>query len=176
MIVRTLGEVAKALEAQGVRYLVVGGVAVNAHGYARATRDLDLVIQLGPQNVERALKALAELGFRPTIPEPMEAFADPDKRKEWREQRNMEAFSLNSDRFPLTPVDLLVEEPFDFDEVMKASSRVDLGIGVPVRIVDIQTLIHMKEKVGRPRDLDDIEHLRFLLDSSKPHGRGGQDD
>jgi hypothetical protein len=46
------------LERAGVRYLVVGGVAVVLHGYLRTTLDLDLVIQLEPDNLDRALTAL----------------------------------------------------------------------------------------------------------------------
>lgn len=42
-----------ALQATGVRYVVVGGVAVNLHGYQRFTKDIDLVIELAP---ERAMK------------------------------------------------------------------------------------------------------------------------
>ncbi|MEK6374598.1 MAG: hypothetical protein AABO58_18075 [Acidobacteriota bacterium] len=49
-------ELLTALNAGGVRYLVVGGVAVVLHGYARATFDLDLVIELDTQNLERALR------------------------------------------------------------------------------------------------------------------------
>lgn len=38
----------KALDDAGVRFLVAGGVAVNLHGYARMTQDLDLVVELSP--------------------------------------------------------------------------------------------------------------------------------
>lgn len=41
----------RALSSAGVRFLVAGGLAVNAHGYMRITRDVDLVIQLAPDNI-----------------------------------------------------------------------------------------------------------------------------
>ncbi|MFL6202931.1 MAG: hypothetical protein ACJ76J_27505 [Thermoanaerobaculia bacterium] len=50
------------------------------HGYLRTTLDLDLVVQLERDNVERALSALAELGFQPQAPVPLGAFADPEIR------------------------------------------------------------------------------------------------
>ena len=49
----------EALEAGGVRYLVAGGLAVGAHGYLRFTKDVDIVIQLIPDNIERTFTALA---------------------------------------------------------------------------------------------------------------------
>jgi hypothetical protein len=44
-----------ALESAGVRYLVAGGLAVVARGYARFTKDVDIVVQLVPENIEQPL-------------------------------------------------------------------------------------------------------------------------
>ncbi len=172
MILQAMTELAKAFASRGVRYLVVGGVAVNAHGHARMTRDLDLVLHFEPANLRSGLEVLEALGFRPTIPEPLDAFADARKRRHWKEERNMEAFSLRSERFPMVPVDLLVTEPFDFDDAWEMSVDADLGGGGTVRIVGLRTLIRMKEAVGRPQDLEDASYLRALLDDSD-HQRGG---
>jgi hypothetical protein len=49
---------AAALQDAGVRYLVAGGLAVGAHGYLRFTKDVDIVIQLIPDNIARAFSAL----------------------------------------------------------------------------------------------------------------------
>lgn len=43
--------IVRALNAAKVRYLVAGGMAVNAHGYLRFTQDVDLVVALDPKNV-----------------------------------------------------------------------------------------------------------------------------
>lgn len=63
-----LERVLGALERAGVRYLVVGGVAVVLHGYLRTTADLDLVVGLEPENVRRAVGAFRDLGFEPRVP------------------------------------------------------------------------------------------------------------
>jgi hypothetical protein len=173
MILHALIELAKAFASREVRYLVVGGVAVNAHGHARMTRDLDLVLHLEPANLRQGLDALEALGFRPVISEPLDAFADAGKRRLWNEERNMEAFSLRSDRFPMVPVDLLVNEPFDFDRAWKESAHADLGAGTSVPIAGLETLIAMKEAVGRPQDLEDARHLRGILELSGEKGGGG---
>jgi hypothetical protein len=47
-----------ALNRAGVAYLVVGGLAVNAHGYVRMTMDIDLVIALNSENILKALRTL----------------------------------------------------------------------------------------------------------------------
>lgn len=60
---------------------------------------------------------------------------------------------------PLVPV---TAEAFS-DNALKGN----LAPGLPVRFVSIPTLIRMKELVGRPRDLDDIQHLRWILNDRK---------
>jgi len=54
-----------ALHGAEVRYLIAGGLAVGAHGYLRSTRDVDLVVRLVAENVERPFAALQGLGYRP---------------------------------------------------------------------------------------------------------------
>ena len=97
MEARSIEAIVRALNEAGIRYLVVGGLAVNAHGYARMTRDLDLVIQLEPGNTERGLRALLEIGYRLMIPEQPAAFADPAKREAWRRDKGMIVLKLLSD-------------------------------------------------------------------------------
>ena len=76
-----------ALERARVRYLVVGGVAVVLHGYLRTTLDLDLVLHLESENLDRALEAFAGLGFRPQAPVPLSSFADPHTRETWLKEK-----------------------------------------------------------------------------------------
>ena len=58
MEVRSIEAIARALNEANIRYLVVGGLAVNAHGYERFTHDLDLVIGLEPDNIAKGFEAL----------------------------------------------------------------------------------------------------------------------
>ena len=51
--------IVRALNDAAVRYLLVGGLAVNAHGYGRNTFDVDIVIQLHPQNIQNAFDAVS---------------------------------------------------------------------------------------------------------------------
>jgi hypothetical protein len=88
------------LEEAGVRYLVVGGVAVVLHGYLRTTLDLDLVLQMERDNLERALKALAGLGFQPRVPVPLTSFADPQIRETWLQRPAGRGIWMTLQRFP----------------------------------------------------------------------------
>ncbi len=65
----------KALDSAKVRYLVAGGLAVNAYGYLRFTKDVDFVIQLSAANVETAFAAMLTAGYRPSVPITAEQFS-----------------------------------------------------------------------------------------------------
>ncbi len=149
-----------------VRYIVVGGLAVIAHGYLRYTKDVDLVIQLKPDNIERAFEALVPLGYRPAVPITREQFADPANRERWAREKGMTVLQLWSDDHRETPIDVFVTEPFDFDAEYMAAVRKPLSGGIELRVARISTLIRMKEIAGRPEDKIDIEHLRMRLDDS----------
>ncbi|HET9776056.1 MAG TPA: hypothetical protein VFP77_05785 [Gemmatimonadaceae bacterium] len=158
--------VAQALETARVRYLVAGGLAVNAHGYVRLTMDIDLVIALDADNIRRAFQALAGIGYRPTVPIDAEAFTQPELRNRWQEEKGMQVLNFHSDAFPGTSVDVFVYEPFDFAQEYDAALRGELLPSLDVRFVSISTLIRMKQAAGRPRDLDDIQHLQWLQENS----------
>jgi predicted nucleotidyltransferase len=159
----------RALNGSGVRYLVVGGMAVVVHGHGRMTHDLDLVIALDHDNVLRAFAALQGLDYRPRVPVTAAQFADPAQRQAWIEHKNMTVLNLYSDRFRTTPVDLFVQEPFDFDRAYENAHVADLD-GIAVHVVDLATLIAMKQVADRTIDRDDIRHLRILQDQCDREG------
>ena len=156
----------RALDGAGVRYLVAGGLAVNAHGYLRFTRDVDIVLQLSPKNIEAAFAALEAIGYRPIVPIAAADFADPAKRAAWVRDKHMTVLNFWADSHRDTPIDVFVTEPFDF-EVEYAHALVKPLGPVAVRFVSIPTLIRMKEIAGRPQDKIDIEYLRKLADAGK---------
>ena len=151
-----------ALADANVRYLVVGGVAVNAHGYERHTKDLDLVIQLEDKNLSAALEVLQSLGFRPKVPVPIEAFADSALRQSWTEEKGMIVFQLWSDDHPSAPIDIFISEPFDFEIEEKSALIVELPGSITVPVLAIPSLISLKTDAGRPQDIIDIEKLKII--------------
>src|SRR5260370_36943831 len=79
----------RALNDANVRYLIVGGLAVVAHGYVRYTADVDIVLDLEGENTLRAMKALEAIGSRPDVPVKAEQFADQEVRESWIQRECM---------------------------------------------------------------------------------------
>ena len=135
---------------------------MNAHGYLRATRNLDLVIQLEASNLRRGLECLFEVGYRLAIPVGADDVADAAKRDAWRREKGMIVLKLWSDDHRRTPIDVFVYEPFDFDREFERALMSELAPGLSARIVSREALIQMKQDAGRARDMDDIEELRRI--------------
>lgn len=166
MKLASIEAIARALNEAGVPFIVVGGLAVNAHGYGRATQDIDLVISLDPAAVRRAFQALASLGYGPRVPVTAEGFADPAQRARWVTEKGMTVLNFHSDRHRETPVDVFVTEPFDFSQEHGLALVEEVAPGVPLRIVRLETLVRLKEDAGRPQDLADVAELRSLQGGS----------
>jgi hypothetical protein len=162
MEVRSVEAVIRALNGAGVRYLVVGGVAVNVHGYVRLTMDLDLVIQLKPENIVAAWEAMEKIGYRARIPVSGKEFADEKKREQWRREKGMLVLQFWADEHRRTQVDVFVREPFDFDREHDTAPHHEITPGVIARVVGWDTLIQMKKEAGRLKDLADLEMLEKI--------------
>jgi predicted nucleotidyltransferase len=153
----------RALNDANVRYLIVGGLAVVAHGYPRLTVDIDIVLNLERDNVLRAMAALDAIGYKPLVPVKASQFADEKLRESWRKEKNMIVFQMmNLDR-PSTRLDIFVTEPFGFEKEYAQAEWLDIA-GIPAPVVRIETLIAMKNQSGRPKDLGDAGELKTLLD------------
>ncbi len=63
MLNQDFKEFIESLNANRVRYLVVGGYAVAFHGHPRYTKDIDIWIEMNPKNAARIVKALDQFGF-----------------------------------------------------------------------------------------------------------------
>ena len=169
MKLTSLESITRALDAAGVPFIVVGGLAVVAHGYGRQTQDLDIVIRLQPDAVRGAFDALSSLGYQPRVPVSAEGFADPAQRARWIEDKGMTVLNFHSDQHVGTPVDVFVTEPFDFDEEYRLAMVEEIAPGAPVHILRLERLLRLKREAGRPQDLADIAELR-LLHGMDPNG------
>lgn len=153
----------KAFTEAGSRFIVVGGLAVVAHGYLRATQDADIVIELLPDNIERAFAALGSLGYKPTVPITYSSFSKPENRRTWIREKNMTVLQFWSDQYRDTPVDVFINVPFDFKKEWDVAYCQSLGDSKrEIRFASLATLIDMKESASRPQDLVDLEHLRWI--------------
>src|ERR1044072_3876588 len=152
MEVRSIEAIVTALNNAGVQYLIVGGLAVNAHGFVRLTRDVDLLISLERENILRALSMLLQAGYRLAIPERPESFADTETRERWRREPHMVQLQLWPHQHQGTPIDIFVYEPFPVAEEvakMRPMERDPCGMAP---IVSLQRLLEMKRVAGRAQD------------------------
>ena len=159
MEVRSVEAIVRALNDPGVHYLIVGGLAVNAHGFVRLTRDVDIVLALTPENAAKGLNALLAIGYQMSIPASPEDFANAEKRDEWRRAKQMIVLKLWSDQHRRTPVDLFIYEPFAFAAELKKAEFLEIVPGVSAPVVSFNTLLEMKRTAARPQDLIDVEEL-----------------
>jgi len=124
-----------------------------------------LVIALDSANIARAFQTLARLGYKPIVPITAEQFADAELRRQWIRDKGMTVLNFFSDLHRETTLDMFVTEPFDFQRESTHALEGELSPGVIVRFVSLPTLIAMKEAAKRPRDIDDVQHLRWTKEN-----------
>jgi Nucleotidyl transferase of unknown function (DUF2204) len=147
----------ETLNATGVRYVVVGGVAVNLHGHQRFTKDVDVVIELVSEHTVRALEGLRAIGYEPRVPVRLADFGDPVIREGWIREKGMVVLQMYNDRLRMT-VDVFVQYPMDFETLWSAAVEAHLD-RTSVRVAALEHLIQMKRAVGRPQDVADVAVL-----------------
>jgi len=162
MKLSSLEAIVDALNRARVRFLVVGGLAVNAHGYLRYTKDVDLVVRLTREDILAAFRALEGIDYRPSVPITAEQFADPAMREAWRREKGMLVLKFWSDTHRETPLDVFIYEPFDFASEERVALRSSEPDALPAGFASIPSLVAMKRTAGRPQDLLDIDKLEKL--------------
>jgi len=144
-----------------LQFVVIGGVAVNLHGYSRATFDLDIVIPLTDQEIHKFIKAVRKLGFIPNIPVSIEDLASQQKRRQWIEQKNLIVFSVYNPKTPAEVVDVMIDVPLPIETLFQNSILIDFK-SLKILVADIPSLIQLKKTSGRQRDKIDIKALRKI--------------
>lgn len=154
-------ELLQMLDEAKVEFVLVGGLAVALHGYQRVTMDVDVVLAMDADNLQRFMSAAKAAGLRPTIPVDIESLAKPDLIEQWYREKGMLAFSLRGAQTMATVIDILVKPVVPFADLRRAATPVEVG---PIRIpvASIEHLIEMKTGTGRSKDALDIEELRKI--------------
>ncbi len=148
---RDVQEFLRCLAAHDVHYLVIGGTAVIYHGYARLTGDIDFLYDCSAANAERLWKALVDFwgGTVPAVQGPGE-LTNPKLVVQFGRPPNR--------------IDLIASlEAVTFADAWSTRVRESVTLGadiVPVWILGLAELRKSKRSAGRPKDLDDLDHLR----------------
>jgi hypothetical protein len=140
----------RALSEEKVKYLLVGAYALAAHGFPRATMDMDIWVMPSPENAEAVLRALHRFGA------PLHDLTREDLQKDGT------VFQIG-----IAPrrIDIITTASgLRFEETFRKSFPVDIG-GLGVPIPSLEDLIRNKRTSGRTKDLADVEALEFLKNS-----------
>ncbi len=151
----------RTLQKNNIHYAVAGGVALVLHGVVRFTADLDLIVDLERENLQRFIDAMKELGYRPRIPVKAQDLLDPAKRERWKREKSMEVFSFVDPAQPMTLIDVFIDEKIPFREVMKEMVHMTAR-GITIPVVSLAHLKRLKKAANRPQDLADIEAIEAL--------------
>jgi len=148
-------EVLRRLAANDVEFIVVGMMAGVLRGAPLLTADLDVVHRRSADNVARLLQVLAGL--------------DAIYRHDPRRLRPGESHLMSPGHQLLATthgdLDCLgtVGDGQGYEDLLERAPELDLGDGMSVRVIDLPTLIELKEKAGRPKDLAALPVLRATL-------------
>ncbi len=152
-IVEVLFKVLDLVEAQGMPYYVMGGIAARTWGLPRSTFDVDLSLSLPPEEVAGFCAKASQAGF--VVPEiHLKGFADTLK--------GMRKFSFQDAAFP-KPVEVdvfLVTTPYQLEALRRR--REVAYEGRNVRMISPEDLILHKLLAGRPKDLSDIDDILLI--------------
>lgn len=152
MDLQTIKSILKALDKEQVRYVLVGGVAINFHGLARATRDIDLFVETSEDNIARLKRALYSVFRDPAI-------------------EDIHASDLAGEyptiRYGPPKGDMLIDllgrlgEAFCFEDLKAQEIIID---GIRVQLATPTTLYRMKKDTIRLQDRHDAQALKYRFD------------
>ena len=129
----------------GVQYLVIGGYAVNVHGYVRYTKDLDVAIAVAPDNAVRMMEVIHAFGFGSLGLQPQDFL-----------QKNG---VVQLGHAPVR-IDILNDvDGISFSEAFEKRKDV-LYEDVLIHVIGLDELYILKQRAGRKQDLADIEKLQ----------------
>lgn len=156
-LIAELEALVDAFERAHVEYAVCGGLALGYHGFVRATKDIDILLEAA--RVDDALRIARSLGFDIPARKITFGLAAGTPREVQRVSK------MNTDGQLLT-LDLLVVAP-DLEEVWKSRIAIEPVAGKTMTIVSRDGLATMKRMAGRPQDLVDLQRLENLDDDEE---------
>ena len=152
---RALVELDKDLREQGARWALVGGLAMAARGVGRTTLDIDVAVAVaGDREAEQLVRALRARGYSQA--------RDPREDRASGHLAMLGLFSRGSDPEQRVVIDLLFALAGIESEVVAHAELLEVATDLALPVAVSGDLLAMKTLAGRPRDLEDAEHLARL--------------
>lgn len=147
MLTQDFREFIELLNESKVKYLIVGGYALAAHGIPRYTQDIDFWIRVDANNIEKLLSVLKNFGFDSL-----------DIKKE----DFLDKYNIIQLGYPPNRIDLLPEiDGVSFDEAYEHRIAIEID-KLLVNFIGFQQLKQNKQASGRLQDQVDFEQLKKL--------------
>lgn len=163
-----IAELLQSLSQAKVQYVLVGGLAVQLHGFLRSTFDIDLVLAMNDENIGRFIDVAKRHGLVPAMPVPIDSLRNPSQIEQWYREKGMLAFALREPEIGGSIVDILVRPDVPFDQLMSNAVVGEL-FAMQVHIASIDDLLMMKRIANRPKDQMDILALEKIKRGEDPN-------
>jgi len=158
-------EILREFQKQKVRYVLVGGIAVNLLGSLRSTADIDILVEMSNDNLRKIVSILKDKGYHVKQPVDPIGIADEKTRHDWIHNKHMKAFNFYKED-ELKEVDIIIDSPLSYDKAKKDALKINVGDMV-LPVISINNLIKMKKNTGRSKDEVDIEQLKKIRNLDK---------
>lgn len=145
-----------SLQRHEVEYLTIGGVAVNAHGHVRNTRDVDVLIEWTEENMQRLAAALVDLDAKLFRVDADLLDVDPCDPEDLLNGGNFTLRTAAGGLDLFDPDEIPGGRPYD---EMRPRAVETIVEGVSIRAVGFDDLIRLKKESGRDRDREDVATL-----------------
>ena len=146
----------RQLRENDVDFILIGGLAAVLNGAPIQTFDIDLVYSQEPSNIDRLLAVLTSLDavFR----------IQPERRLRPDKSHLAGGGHLNL-QTSHGPLDLLgsVGDVQDYDDLLPQSAEMEVGQGIRVHVLNLETIISIKERLGSEKDIAMLPVLRRTL-------------
>lgn len=142
-------EFIELLNEHQVRYLVIGGYAVNFHGYPRYTKDIDFWILLHPDNIQNLLKVINAFGFG-SLGLTEQDFLQPEN-----------VIQLGYEPYR---IDILMDLEGSSFDICFEKRIIFQHEQTSINFLSVEDLIRIKQQTGRLQDLADAEKLIKILE------------
>jgi hypothetical protein len=150
----------EALEREGVRYVVIGGVGAVLHGSPMITSDTDICPARDPDNLQRLARALESLGAR------IRTDSVPEGRPFACDAAFFEQVDLVNLVTRYGPIDVAFEPAGTggFPDLATRARRFELSAGLAPSVASLEDIIRSKEAANRPKDIAALPILKMLLE------------
>lgn len=158
----------QTLSKESVEFVLVGGLAVQLHGYLRMTYDIDLVLSMNDANLARFIDIAKKFGLAPVIPVSIDSLKNASLIDQWHREKGMLAFALREPGVAGSVIDVLVRPEVSYERLANDAVQGQL-FGCTVKIASIEHLLEMKRIANRPKDLLDIAALEKIKAGEDPN-------